>query len=114
MKGRTFGLGILLMAGIVPISSWGLGTFEINLSAGEVKPGTKGSFPRTDGVYRYKRKTSLVGLENQDVYDYIVFKKGAAYTITGGYLPPNNYYVEMPSKDFPGAFQMLSIVDPIV
>ena len=68
------------------------------------------AFPRSDGVYRFKRRTTLIGLRNTQVYDYIVFTNGGtAYTIKGDYLPPDNYYLEQPSDDPPGAFHMLTI-----
>jgi hypothetical protein len=82
----------------------------------EGKKGDEQAFPRLDGVYRFTRRTTNVGSENRDVYNYIVFsKRGVAFTIKGDYSPlgtkdfsSSDYYLEQPSGD-PGEFHALNV-----
>ncbi len=65
------------------------------------------SFLRHDGVYRSKRKTTLIDLPNADVYSYLAFTRdGTVYWINGDYIP-GQHYLEQPQAD--GSFLMKTV-----
>lgn len=73
-------------------------------------PAEATAFPRVDGVYRVQRLTDLVNHENVNVYDYLAFSKGGAvYHIPGGFVPPNEYGLEAPSRAIPGGWDHFSV-----
>lgn len=64
-------------------------------------------FPRTDGVYRFARRTTLIGFANPEIYDYVAFTPGGdAYFIVGHYDARDSFGLVQPDEKLPGAFSV--------
>ena len=69
---------------------------------------TEASFPRTDGAYRSQKRSGLINAPNADVFDYLIFKEGRCYSVSGAYSPNNHHVLHRPAR--PGTGMLFSEV----
>ena len=58
-------------------------------------------FPRSDGAYRTQKRSHLIDVPNADIFDYLIFKEGQCYSVSGGYSP-NKHFLRRPASQSNG------------